>query len=114
MRFPQAAGWDASWNQDLVLLNMTSAQRPGVMDARNDLWFDYGSNVPRYPEWQALLRELDVPLLVLWGSRDDYFTVPGAMAYLRDALHAEVHILDACLRRRATACVDDDKLAKPG
>jgi pimeloyl-ACP methyl ester carboxylesterase len=25
MRFPQAEGWDASWNQDLILLNMTSA-----------------------------------------------------------------------------------------
>lgn len=95
MRFPQAAGWDTSWNQDLVLLNMTSAQRPGVIDARNDLWFDYGSNVTRYPEWQTLLKGLQVPLLVLWGSRDDYFTVPGAMAFLRDAPHAELHILDA-------------------
>lgn len=95
MRFPQAAAWDMSWNQDLVLFSMTSAQRPGVIDARNDMWFDYGSNIARYSEWQTLLRKLEVPLLVLWGSRDSYFTVPGALAYLRDAPRAEVHLLDA-------------------
>lgn len=113
MRFPAAAGWDASWNQDLILLNMSSAQRPGVIDARNDLWFDYGSNIARYPEWQALLRKLDVPLLVLWGGRDEYFTVPGALAYRRDAPHAEVHILDA--DHFATVEVPDEivRLAAP-
>jgi hypothetical protein len=31
---------------------------------------------------------------VLWGSRDDFFTTPGALAYLRDAPRSEVHILD--------------------
>ncbi len=95
MRFPQAAAWEPSWNQDLVLLNMISAQREGVIDARNDLWFDYGTNVARYGHWQALLRELNVPVLVIWGSRDDYFTVPGALAWLRDAPQAQVHILEA-------------------
>jgi len=95
MRFPATAGWDPSWNQDLILLNMTSAQRPGVMDGRNDLWFDYGSNIARYPQWQGLLKSLKVPVLVLWGGRDEYFTVPGALAWRRDAPQAEVHILDA-------------------
>jgi pimeloyl-ACP methyl ester carboxylesterase len=38
---------------------------------------------------------LKVPVLVLWGSRDDFFTAPGALAYLRDAPQARVHILDA-------------------
>ena len=90
-----ADGWDPSWNQDLVLLNLTSAQRAGVMDARNDLWFDYGTNVARYAQWQALLGGLEVPVLILWGSRDEYFTVPGALAWLRDAPQAQVHILDA-------------------
>jgi pimeloyl-ACP methyl ester carboxylesterase len=65
------------------------------VDARNDLWFDYGTNVARYPQWQALLRKMQVPTLVIWGSRDDYFTVPGAISFLHDAPQAEIHILDS-------------------
>jgi pimeloyl-ACP methyl ester carboxylesterase len=80
---------------DASLLMVQSTQRPGVFEARNDLWFDYGSNVAHYPAWQTMLRKMDMPVMVLWGSHDDYFTVPGAVAYLRDAPHAEIHILDA-------------------
>jgi pimeloyl-ACP methyl ester carboxylesterase len=97
MTFPQPAGWEysATTPPEVILANMAAAQRPEVIDARNDLWFDYGSNLQRYAEWQAVLRKMSVPVLVLWGSRDDFFTTPGAFAYLRDAPHAEVHILDA-------------------
>lgn len=108
MTFPHATGWEypGTIAADVILLNMTSAQRPGVIDARNDMWFDYGSNVSRYPAWQAMLRQLHVPVLVIWGGKDSFFTVPGAVAYLRDAPHAEVHILDA--DHFATLEVPDD------
>lgn len=33
--------------------------------------------------------------MVLWGTRDSYFTTPGAIAYLRDAPWAEIHLLDS-------------------
>ena len=97
LAFPAPQTWDESdaMSPDAILLMVESAQRPGVIEARNDLWADYGSNVAHYPQWQALLRTLKVPVLVIWGSRDDFFTVPGAVAYLRDAPQAEVHILDA-------------------
>ena len=97
MPFPGAANWKLGPNitPDNELLTTISQQRPGVVDAHNDLWFDYGSNLPLYPEWQKLLKSLDVPVEVIWGSRDNFFTVPGALAYLRDAPRAEVHILDA-------------------
>lgn len=96
LKFPQPEGWDEDekMSPDAILLMVESAQRPGVPVARTDLWFDYGNNVKRYPAWQAALKELHPPVLVLWGSRDDFFTVPGAVAYLRDAPQAEVHILD--------------------
>lgn len=96
LEFPSASNWTESHrlNPDAVLLMLESERRPGVIDARNDLWFDYGSNVARYPAWQATLRRSSVPVLVLWGSRDDFFTTPGALAYLRDAPQAEVQILD--------------------
>jgi pimeloyl-ACP methyl ester carboxylesterase len=97
LAFPSPKNWDESSNMspDAILLMVESTQRPGVTEARNDLWADYGSNVALYPQWQALLRTERVPVLVIWGSRDDDFTVPGALAYLRDAPQAEVHILDS-------------------
>lgn len=97
VEFPQPQGWDwpARIPPDFVAMNLLSARRPGVIAARNDLWFDYGSNLEQYPAWQALLKRIDAPLLVIWGSRDTFFTTPGAFAYLRDRPDAEVHILDA-------------------
>ena len=96
LTFPSAANWTDSpdLSPDAILLMTASEQRPGVIEARNDLWFDYGSNLARYPAWQQLLKSLAVPVLVIWGSRDDFFTTPGALAYLRDAPQAEIHILD--------------------
>jgi len=95
--YPGADDWDDEDHAgpDAWALMRAATQRPGVVEARNDLWFDYGSNVERYPAWQALLRKLRVPVLVLWGKRDEYFTVPGAWAYRREAPQAEVHILDS-------------------
>ncbi|HEV7778921.1 MAG TPA: alpha/beta hydrolase [Luteibacter sp.] len=94
---PHAPDWvdEEGIGTDATSLMVQSVQRPSVVEARNDLWFDYGTNLARYPAWQALLRTMHVPVLVLWGSHDDFFTAPGALAYLRDAPQAEVHILDA-------------------
>ncbi len=96
LKFPQPEQWDedAQMSPDVILLMTASEQRPGIPRARADLWFDYGNNVKRYPQWQALLKRLDPPTLIIWGSRDDFFTVPGAIAYLREVPQAEVHILD--------------------
>ncbi len=96
LKFPEPQGWaeHPEMSPDAILLMIASEQRPGVVDARTDMWFDYGSNVAHYPEWQALLRRLKLPTLIIWGSRDDFFTTPGAVAYLRDAPQAEVHILE--------------------
>jgi pimeloyl-ACP methyl ester carboxylesterase len=95
--FPSAANWNLGPNftPDEQLLLTISQQRPGDAQAHLDLWFDYGSNLPHYPEWQKLLKSLNVPVEVIWGSHDDFFTVPGAVAYLRDAPKTEIHILDA-------------------
>jgi pimeloyl-ACP methyl ester carboxylesterase len=96
LKFPQPEGWDEDekMSPDALLLMVASVRRPGVPVARTDLWFDYGNNIKCYPAWQAALRVLHPPVLVIWGSKDDYFTTPGALAYLRDAPQAEVHILD--------------------
>jgi pimeloyl-ACP methyl ester carboxylesterase len=96
LAFPTTANWSYSsaMSPDAILLMSASAQRPGVILARNDMWFDYGKNVLNYPAWQAHLRGMNVPVLIMWGNRDDFFTTPGAVAYLRDAPKAKVHIFD--------------------
>jgi len=97
MAYPKFDGWEDEDHAgpDAVMQMVAAIQRPGVIDARNDLWFDYGNNVKRYPEWQALLHRLKVPVLVLWGKKDTFFTTPGAFAYQKDAPQAEIHILDS-------------------
>jgi len=96
LAYPSASNWTESQrlSPDAILLMQASEQRPGVIEARNDLWSDYGSNVLSYPKWQAALRDAKLPVLVIWGSKDDFFTTPGAVAYLREAPQAEAHILD--------------------
>jgi pimeloyl-ACP methyl ester carboxylesterase len=97
LAYPQSNGWDDEDHAgpDAVMQMTAAVQRPGIIDARNDLWFDYGNNVRRYPAWQSLLRGLNVPVLVLWGNKDKFFTTPGAFAYQREAPQAEIHILDS-------------------
>lgn len=80
---------------DALMQMMAAEQRPGVIDARNDLWYNYGTNIEHYPEWQSLLQRLKVPVLVLWGEKDAFFTTPGAYAYKRTVPGAELHILDS-------------------
>ncbi|MGW6838353.1 alpha/beta fold hydrolase [Streptomyces sp. NPDC054949] len=78
-----------SWTLDLHHL-----ARPGRADAQADLAFDYASNFAHYPTWQAWLRSARLPVLVLWGAGDPFFTPAGAKAYLRDAPDAEVHVFE--------------------
>ncbi|MFI6100510.1 alpha/beta fold hydrolase [Lentzea sp. NPDC051213] len=59
-----------------------------------DLFLDYHSNVAKYPEWQAYLREHQPPTLIAWGRGDPFFIEPGAKAYLRDVPGAQLHLLN--------------------
>ncbi|KAL5116955.1 hypothetical protein ACEQ8H_005173 [Pleosporales sp. CAS-2024a] len=60
-----------------------------------DLFYDYRTNVDKYPEWQAWLKKSQVPLLAAWGKNDAIFVKAGAEAFKRDVPDAEVHLLDA-------------------
>lgn len=79
---------------DRRALDVAVMKKPGTLEIFRDLWFDYGNNVKQYPKWQDYLRKYTPPTLVMWGRKDGFFTVPGALAYLRDVPEAEVHILD--------------------
>lgn len=78
-----------AWTHDQALLD-----RPGNSDIQLDLFYDYRTNPPLYPQWQAYFRSRRPPTLVLWGKNDDIFIAAGAAPYLRDNPEAELHLLD--------------------
>lgn len=68
--------------------------REGNDDVQLDMFYDYGTNPPLYPEWQQYFRDNQPPMLITWGANDPIFPEPGAHPYLRDLPNAELHILD--------------------
>jgi len=68
--------------------------RPGNQEIQLDMFYDYRTNVPLYPSWQAYFREHQPPTLILWGEHDPIFPAEGAHPYLRDLPDAELHLLD--------------------
>ncbi|MET8252221.1 alpha/beta hydrolase [Micromonospora sp. NPDC005197] len=72
----------------------TQLARPGNADIQLDLFYDYGSNVTLYPEFQAFFRDHQPPTLIIWGQNDSIFPPEGAHPYRRDLPSAEFHLLD--------------------
>lgn len=68
--------------------------RPGNDAIQLQLFYDYGSNPPLYPEWQAYFREHQPPTLIVWGAKDEIFPAAGASPYKRDLKNLEFHLLD--------------------
>jgi pimeloyl-ACP methyl ester carboxylesterase len=78
-----------TWTIDQALLD-----RPGNAEIQLDLFYDYRTNIPLYPQWQAYFRQHKPPTLVVWGKNDAIFVAAGATPYKRDLPGAEVHLLD--------------------
>jgi pimeloyl-ACP methyl ester carboxylesterase len=78
-----------NWVQDQALLDRT-----GNKDIQLDLFYDYRTNLPLYPQFQQFFRERKPPTLVIWGKNDKIFPEAGAHPYRRDLPNAEFHILD--------------------
>jgi pimeloyl-ACP methyl ester carboxylesterase len=78
-----------NWFHDQYLMD-----RPGNKDIQLQLFYDYGSNPPLYPDWQAYFREYQPPTLIAWGKNDYIFPEEGAHPYKRDLKDIEFHILD--------------------
>jgi pimeloyl-ACP methyl ester carboxylesterase len=67
---------------------------PGREQISFDLAIDCHSNLVLYPRWQAWLRELQPPTLVVWGRNDRFFIEAGALAFKNDLPDTEVHLFD--------------------
>lgn len=88
VRNPETIAPD-NWFCDQYLMD-----RPGNKDIQLQLFYDYGSNPPLYPEWQAYFREYQPPALIVWGKNDYIFGAEGAHPYRRDLKNVELHLLD--------------------
>ena len=55
------------------LVDQVGLDRPGNRDIQMDLFHDYGTNVPLYPEFQAFFRKYQPPMLIVWGKNDFIF-----------------------------------------
>jgi pimeloyl-ACP methyl ester carboxylesterase len=86
---------------DLTLLDPTAwavdqlgLDRPGNRDIQMDLFYDYRTNVPLYPDFQNFFRKNQPPTLIVWGKNDFIFPPAGAAPYSRDLKNVETHLLD--------------------
>jgi pimeloyl-ACP methyl ester carboxylesterase len=78
-----------TWTLDQALLD-----RPGNQEVQLALFYDYRTNSPLYPTWQAYFREHQPPTLIVWGKNDQIFPATGAHPYKRDLKNVELHLLD--------------------
>ena len=78
-----------NWNIDHRHLS-----REGNPPIQLALFYDYQSNVPLYPSWQAYFREHQPPTLIVWGKNDYIFPAEGAHPYKRDLKNLDFHLLD--------------------
>lgn len=78
-----------NWNIDLQHL-----QRPENNEIQLALFYDYRTNVPLYPAWQAYFRKHQPPTLIVWGKNDYIFPDDGAYPYKKDLKNVEFHLLN--------------------
>lgn len=79
-----------NWESDYAFMT-----RPNAVRVNLDLFYDYRTNVPKYPIWQQFLRERQPKTLIFWGQSDIFFTPEGGEAFLKDLPDAQMHRLEA-------------------
>ena len=83
-----------STSPDTWTIDQTLLDRPGNQAIQLALFYDYRTNSPLYPAWQAYFREHQPPTLIVWGKNDKIFPAAGAHPYKRDLKNIEFHLLD--------------------
>jgi pimeloyl-ACP methyl ester carboxylesterase len=76
------------------LVDQGGLDRVGNREIQMDLFYDYRTNVPLYPQFQAFFRKYQPPTLIVWGKNDFIFPPEGAAPYQRDLQNVETHLLD--------------------
>jgi pimeloyl-ACP methyl ester carboxylesterase len=79
---------------DARTLDQLFLDRPGNQEIQLDLFYDYRTNIPLYPQWQAYFRKYKPPMLIVWGKNDEIFLAAGAEPFRRDIPNVEIHMFD--------------------
>lgn len=85
---------EAALSPDTWIYDQYHLDRPGNQAIQLQLFYDYGSNPPLYPSWQAYFRAHQPPTLVVWGKNDHIFPAEGVHPYKRDLKTLDFHLLD--------------------
>ncbi|MEJ2882815.1 alpha/beta fold hydrolase [Pedobacter sp. GR22-6] len=78
-----------NWEMDLRHL-----ERPENDQIQLDLFYDYRTNPPKYPEWQQYFRDYNPEMLIVYGKNDYIFPSSVAEAYKKDVKNLEYHSFD--------------------
>ena len=68
--------------------------RENVREVQSILFNNYGTNFPKYAEWQNYFRENQPRTLVIWGEHDKFFAKAGGTAFSKDLKNIETHFFD--------------------
>lgn len=79
---------------DARTVDQALMDRPGNADIQLDMLYNYRTNPPLYPQWQAYFRAHKPPTLIVWGKNDEIFPPAGAWPYKRDLPNVEIHLID--------------------
>ncbi len=79
---------------DARTVDQALMDRPGNAEIQLDMLYDYRTNPPLYPKWQAYFRAHKPPTLIVWGKNDEIFPPAGAWPYKRDLPNVEIHMID--------------------
>jgi pimeloyl-ACP methyl ester carboxylesterase len=85
---------ESAISPDNWIFDQSLLDRPGNKEIQLQLFYDYRTNPPLYPQWQDYFRKYQPPTLVVWGRNDLIFSKEGAVPYQRNLKNIEVHLLD--------------------
>ncbi|MTI33102.1 alpha/beta fold hydrolase [Xanthovirga aplysinae] len=85
---------ESNISPDNWIIDRHHLDRPENPEIQLALFYDYRTNIPLYPNWQAKFREHQPPALIVWGKNDYIFPAEGAHPYKRDLRNLKFHLLD--------------------
>ena len=84
----------AAIDPDNWIVDQYFQDRPGNKEIQLELFLDYGTNPPLYPEWQEYFRNHQPSTLIVWGENDYIFPASGAHPYQRDLKNVDFNLLN--------------------
>lgn len=93
-QYTTGAGASSQIDPVSYLTDIAFMDRENARAIQTNVFLNYGSNFPKYPEWQQYLKSQQPPVLVLWGQNDKFFSAEGGRAYEKDLDNVEVHFFE--------------------